>query len=123
MPKFLRTDWWRKPSLGKKVKKNQKWRRAGGRHNKIREHRRGQPCQPSIGYRTDLEQRGKVLGKTPLIICNVKDLEKLTKENIAVLSKVGMKKKIEIAKVANEKKIEIANLKVKKFLKSLESKK
>ena len=54
---------------------------------------------------------------------NGKKKLKLTKENIAVLSKVGMKKKIEIAKVANEKKIEIANLKVKKFLKSLESKK
>jgi len=122
MPKFLRTDWWRMPGLGHLRKKKQKWRRAGGRHNKIREKRRGYPCQPEIGYGTFGNEKGKIQGKNPVIVWNVNDLEKVKKEDIVIIAKIGNKKKIEIAKVAEHKKIIISNLNVKKFLKNFEKK-
>jgi ribosomal protein L32E len=50
-------------------------------------------------------------------------LEKIKKGEIAIVGKIGMKKKIEIAKKAKEKGIPIHNLNVNKMLKKIEKKK
>ena len=44
---------------------------------------------------------------------NLNDLEKIRKENIIVLGKVGKRKKEEILKKADEKRIKFSNLKIK----------
>ena len=118
MPKkFLRRDSSRFSKFGKKRKKMQKWRNPNGRDNKMREQRRGYPKVISVGYKKDKTLRGTLDEKNPVMILNIKDLENLKKNEIAVIGKVGKKKKIEIANFAKEKKIEIYNMNADKFLK------
>lgn len=115
--KFLRRTWTRFSKLGKGRNKKQKWKKPTGRHNKMREKRKGYPAVVAVGYGTDKKQKGKIDGKTPVLIRNVSDLENINNHEIAIVGRIGRKKKIEIAKKAQEKKIEILNLNVGKFLK------
>ena len=117
MPKFLRHTSHKYSKLGKRRKKKQVWRRPTGRDNKMREQRRGKPAIVSIGYSTKKTERGKIKNKIPVLIGNVYDIEKMKKNEIAVLKKIGKKNKIEIAKKAKELKIEIYNFNPEKFLK------
>jgi len=117
MVKFIRRTWNRYSKIGKRRKKKQVWRNPTGRDNKMREKRRGYPSVVSIGYRKDKELRGKINGKILVKVSNIKDLEKLKKNEIAILERMGKKKKIEIAKKAKEKGLEIYNLNIKKLLK------
>ena len=121
-PKFTRRDSVRYSRLGKNRKKKQKWKRPTGRDNKMREKRGGYPAVVSIGYKTDIVTRGKIGDKKMITVNNMKELEKVGKNEIAVLGSMGKKKKLEIAKKAKESKIEIQNLNVNKFIK-LNSKK
>lgn len=121
--KFIRRNWNRFSKLGKKRKKKQVWRRAKGRDNKIREKRKGYPAKVAIGYQQKKGERGLIKNKKPVIVKNLKDLERINKNEIAVIGKIGKKKKIEIIKKAKEKGILIHNINIKRFLKSLEKKK
>ena len=111
--KFLRRTWNRYAKLGKGRKKKQKWRNPTGRDNKLREKVKSKGPVVSIGYKSDLATRGLIKKKTPIQIFNVKDLEKVGKNQIGVVGNIGMKKKIEIAKTASEKKIALANINIK----------
>ena len=121
MPKFARRNWDRFLRLGKKSKKKRVWRRPKGSHSKTREKMKGYPSSVEIGYRNEKKGRGKIQEKNPVMVYNLKDLEKVKKDEIAIIGKVGKKKKIEIAKMAEEKNIHVANLNLNKILK--ESKK
>jgi ribosomal protein L32E len=103
--------------LGLRRKKKQVWRRPTGRDNKMREQRRGKPALVAIGYSTDKKERGKIENKTPVMIRNISQIEKIQKNQIAVLANIGKKKKIEIVKKAKELKVEIYKLNIDKFLK------
>ena len=105
--KFLRRTSSRHSKLGRKRKAKQVWRKPKGRHNKMREKRRGYPAVVKIGY-------GKSNRKSLTTIYNIKELEKA--KGIIVVGKIGKKKKIEIAKKAKEKGIKIYNLNIEKFL-------
>jgi len=122
-PTFLRRVSERYAKLGKGVKKNKKWRRPTGRDNKMRDKRRGYPAVVSVGYKTDVISRGKIKEKQPVKVMNLKDLEKIKTNQIAIIGKIGKKKKIELAKKAKEMKIEIYNLNPKSYLKKNEKKK
>lgn len=122
MEKFLRRTWNRYSKLGKKRKKKQVWRKPKGRDNKMREKRKGYPAVVSIGYKKKKKLIGMIENKKPIIIKNIKDLEKIKENELVILGKVGKKKKIEIAKIAKDKKIQIYNLNVKKFLEQIEKK-
>ena len=122
MPKFLRHTTHKYSKLGLRRKKKQIWRRPTGRDNKMREQRRGHPALVAIGYSTDRKERGKVDKKTPVMVRNVQQMEKIQKNQIAILGNVGKKKKIEIAKKAKELNIEIYKLNIEKFLKLNEKK-
>jgi large subunit ribosomal protein L32e len=122
MPKFLRHTAHKYSKLGLRRKKKKIWRRPTGRDNKMREKRRGHPAVVSIGYSTAKKTRGKVMKKTPIVVRNVADLQKVGKNQIAMLSGIGKKKKIEIAKKAKELKVEIFMLNIDKFLKANEKK-
>jgi len=117
---FLRRDSARLKKLGKNRRKKQKWRNPTGRDNKMREKRRGYAPTVSIGYGTDKKEKGKFDGKKIVRIMNMKEFEKLLKNEIALLGNIGMKLKMEIAKKAKEKNVAIYNLNVKKFLKKNE---
>ena len=117
MVKFLRRTWSRYSKLGKGRKKKQVWRKPTGRHNKMREQTKGSAAIVSIGYRSAKRLRDKLMDKKPVKIRNLKELEKIKENEIAIIGSVGKRKKIEIAKKAKEMKIEIYNMNPEKFLK------
>ena len=115
--KFLRRGSIRHSKLGKKRKKKQVWRNPTGRHNKMRGKRKGYPAVVSIGYRKKKNERGKILDKIPILVNNLRDLEKVTGKDIVLIGRVGKKRKIDIMKKAKEMNLEIHKLNPKKFLK------
>ncbi len=108
-PEFLRTNWYRKPSL----KNDPKWRWGHGRDNKLRLKMKGKPRIPDTGYRSPRAVRGLLPnGKKPVIVRNVEDLEKVDKEKeVAIIYHgVGKRKRMQIIEKAKELGIEIWNL-------------
>lgn len=103
--------------LGRKRKKKQTWRRPTGRDNKMREKRKGRPSIVSIGYGKDSRIRGTIREKKPVVVRNILDLNKIGKDEIGIVGKIGTRKKIEIANKAKEMQIELSNLNPNKFLK------
>ncbi len=126
-PRFLRRQWYMKSKLGRRRKKKQVWRKPKGRHIKTRLKYKGKSKQPSIGYRADRIERGKIHGRTPFIINNVRELNSIADKAkdyaIIVSGNTGAFKKIDIAKRAIELKINIINLSPEKFLKEIEERK
>jgi ribosomal protein L32E len=122
MPKFLRHTSHKYSKLGLRRKKKQIWRRPTGRDNKMREQRRGKPALVAIGYSGEKKLRGTIDEKTPILVKNITDLQKVQKNQIAILGKIGNKNKIEIAKKAKELKIQIYKLNPERFLKRNEKK-
>ena len=121
--KFLRRTHGRYPKIGKRRKNKLKWRKPTGRDNKMRDKRRGYPASVSIGYQKDRKLEGSIEGKKAILVRNEKEIEKIKKNEIAILGKVGKKKKIELAKKAKEMKIEIYKMNIDKFLKLNEKEK
>ena len=115
--KFLRRTGNRFSKLGKGRKKKQKWRNPTGRHNKMRAKERNYPAVVSIGYGTDKSDRGKFNGKKMKLVFNVKDLESVGKDEVALFGKIGNRKKIEVLKKAKEMKIHVHGINVEKFIK------
>ncbi|MCL6500770.1 MAG: hypothetical protein K6T16_01905, partial [Candidatus Pacearchaeota archaeon] len=122
-PLFIRKDSFKKSRLGRGRKKKRKWRRPRGRHSKLREKRKGYIKQPSIGYGRPQSTRGYINNLKPKIIRNAKELESIREGEIAIIGKMGKKKKIEIAKIALENKIRILNLNSEVYLKKIEEEK
>lgn len=109
--KFLRTDYWRLSKLGKRRRKLQVWRRARGKHNKMRRRRKGYPAIPMIGYKQARKDSGKVKGLLPVLVNNMSDLGKIKSGQGAILSStLGARKRIEVIKKAESMKIKIMNL-------------
>lgn len=109
MPRFLRTAWTQKSKLGKRRRKRQKWRRARGRHNKIREKRKGRLRKVEIGYGKNKKFRGKINGKIPIFIKNFKDLEKVKKNDAVIIARIGRRKRLKIAGKINDIGAKILN--------------
>ena len=85
--RLVRKDAHKFGKLGMKVKAKRKWRKARGRHNKVRESKRGHLARPKIGFKTDYYVR-------PTTIENMDQLQKLTKGQEAVIAgRVGGKKR------------------------------
>ena len=123
MVKFLRRVTHRHSKLGKGRKKKQTWRNPTGRHNKMRTKQKGNSVCVSIGYGTERKDKNKINNKTPILIKNLKELEKIKKDQIVIIAKIGKKKKIELAKQIKEKGLEVVNMNVKKLLKKPKEKK
>jgi len=110
-PKFLRQEAVRYLRLGKKKKSLRKWRRPRGKQSKIRLHRFSYPPMPTVGYKSPRKEAGRIQGLIPKLVHNIKELESLSKNNIAILaSRIGAKKKLELIKRADELKIKILNV-------------
>ena len=108
--KFIRRDSNRYSKIGKKRKKLQKWRKPKGRDNQMRLKRHGYPKNVSIGYKKPKKESGKIKGKIPVLVKNVAELNKVSKNKIIIVGKVGAKKKLEIIKKSKEMKIPLANI-------------
>ncbi len=106
-PKFLRVMGNKKIRLGKKHRKLQKWRKARGKHNKTRESIRGKAAKVKIGYGNPSKLRGKINNKIPFRVNNINDLAKIKKENIAIIVKLGKKKRTQIESKLKELGIEV----------------
>ena len=122
MKKFLRRNSDRHSKLGRKRKKKQIWRKPKGRHNKMRDKKRGYPAVVKIGYRKSNKERKRLEGMEPILIMNIKDMEKMEKGKIGLIGAIGKKKKIELVKKAKENKIVLYNINIEKFLKENQEK-
>jgi ribosomal protein L32E len=120
--KFIRRNWSKASRLGKKRKTKQVWRSAKGRHNKVREKRKGYPIKVMIGFRHEKKGRNLMENKKPILVKNLKELEKIGKGEIAIIGKIGNRKRIGLAKLAREKGIPVYNINVNKMLKKIEKK-
>lgn len=113
--KFLRRDAARYSKFGNGRGKKAKWRKPTGRDNKMREKRKGYQAVVSIGY-------GTPESASPIIVVNVNELSKLTKENTIIVGKVGERKRLEIVKKAKELGLSLKNVNVESFLKKINKK-
>ena len=73
----------------------------------MREKLKGRPAVVSVGYKKTKSER-----KIILVVKNISEMEKIKKNDIVTLGKVGKKRKVEILKKAKEMGIKIFNLKV-----------
>ena len=101
-PNFLRKDWHKKIRLGSTVKKKRKWKKAYGRHNKIRLGRKGHSVRPKIGW-------GSAKKEKAVRIENLRQLESLEKGQEIIIASVGKKKKESLIKKASEMNLKILN--------------
>lgn len=109
-PRFLRSDTVRHLRLGKKRRKLQKWRKARGRHSKIRRKHVGYPVQPGIGYKQPARLAGLIKGKRTVHIVSLRDLDTLSKGTVIILSRrLGAKKRLTLLKRAHEMHLTIVN--------------
>lgn len=120
-PKFLRKESNKKSRLGKRRKKKIKWRRQKGKHNKIRQKMKGYGKKPCIGYGSIKEKKYLINDLKPVMIYNLKDLDKVKEGEIAIIAHTSKKNKIKIAEKAKQKNIKIKNLDLRK-LENLEKK-
>ncbi len=118
-PKFLRRGSHRDSKLGNGRKNKQRWKRPTGRDNKMREKRKGRPAVVSVGYKREKSNFGKIDDKEVIRIVNVRDLEKVSKNQAGLIAKIGNKKRLEILKKAKEMKIEIVNHNIDKKIKKI----
>jgi len=119
---FKRTKDYAYKKLGSAQKSKRKYRRATGRHNKMRQKWNGRPPMVEIGYKRECSGRFLLNEKMPVMVYNVVDLEKIGKDQIGLIGKIGNKNKYEIAKAAKAKNMELANLNINKFIKIMERK-
>jgi len=126
-PAFIRQDAHKKIRLGR----SKTWRRPKGRHSKMRLCKAGHAKMPTTGWGTPKEIRHlHKSGLKMVMVCNLKDLTGLKKEEDGVVlsSSMGKKKKFEVIKKAEEMGLKILNIRdtkayAEKFKKKVEEKK
>jgi ribosomal protein L32E len=112
MTKFLRSKWRTRSELGRGRKKKQKYRKATGRHNKVREHMKGNPRKVEIGFKKAFHLA------TPRVE-NFEQLREIKEGSEVILAKIGKKKKLEMIKEAEKRKIKIININTRKIMKQI----
>lgn len=109
MTRFLKRIWKNYSKLGRRKKKKQFWRRPRGRDNKMREERKGRPAVVKIGYRRSDSERKEIS-----VVRNISDLERVEKESLVRIGKVGRKKRTEIVNAAKSNGIKLENVRPEK---------
>ena len=120
-PRFLRGGYTQYSKLGLRRKKKQKYRRARGGESKLRLKMKGHLRNVSIGFRSEKKTRGLIKGLSPVAVKSIEDLKNLKKDQIAIISKMGNRKRFEIAGYALKNNIRLSNLNSKKFLEKIEN--
>jgi len=116
-PSFFRKDRYKKSRIGNS------WRKPRGLDNKQRLGKKGPAIKISNGYRAPKAVRGlHKSGLFPVVICNVTQLNSLTKEQgVVVSANVGDRKRLEIIAEAQKKGLSILNLDADKTLTRIQS--
>lgn len=105
-PEFLRQNWFRFPSLGKK------WRAPIGKRNKLRKHIKGKGFLPKAGYGSPSAAKGlHPSGLSEVRVFNENGLQDINPETgcARIASGVGRKKRTEIVRKAEQMKIRVLN--------------
>lgn len=114
--KFLRVGYTQYSKLGLRRKKKQVYRKANGIDNKVRLNMKGHLRNVRVGFRTQKSTRDLINGKMPVLIHNIEEMKMLKENEIALIAKIGMKKRVEIMKYAQERKIAISNINPKRVI-------
>ncbi len=114
--KFIREDYTQISSLGLRRKKLWKYRKGTGIDNKMRLKIKGHLRNVSIGFGNEKKKRGLVKGLKPVLVHNLDEIKKISKNEIGILANIGSKKRIEIANYIIENKINLSNFNAGKFL-------
>ena len=77
-------------------KKKIRWKRARGRHNKIREKKKNKPKKVEAGFRSNRKERGRIEGKIAVRVENLIQAEKIKRGEIVIIGSIGKKKRKEI---------------------------
>lgn len=117
---FLRQGYWRYSKLGLRRKKKLVYRKAKGRDNKVRLQEKGRLIKVKIGFKKSKKIQGLIKGLRPVYVRCIEDIKELKKDEIAVIGKIGNKKRLFIAKYISGKNIPVYNLNVKKFIDKME---
>jgi len=105
-PEFLRQEWFRLSSLGRK------WRSPKGNQSKLRMHKSGKGFIPHPGYGSPAAARGlHPSGFREVLINNIQSLAGIDPKVFAirVSATVGRLKRAGIEKVAKEKGLKVLN--------------
>ncbi|MEE9406405.1 MAG: 50S ribosomal protein L32e [Candidatus Aenigmarchaeota archaeon] len=97
----------------KRAKLKDSWRKARGKHSKVRQKHRGKRKMPSIGYRLPAKVRDlNRAGYREVLVSTLADIRKLDpkKEMALITSSVGRKKRLEIMKAAEDAGVGISNI-------------
>ena len=100
------------------------WRKPRGVDSKMREQRGGYRAIVKIGYRTPRKLRGRLSnGLIEVKVSTVKELNSMTKDQIAVISRnIGNRRRLELLKEALKSKILISNFRnIESKIKEIES--
>tara|TARA_Y100000310_G_scaffold345598_1_gene467060 strand:- start:7306 stop:7905 length:600 start_codon:yes stop_codon:yes gene_type:complete len=110
-PGFVRQD-------SNKYKFKAKWRKPRGLHSKLRIQKRGHRKLPGIGYGNPKEARFRNKeGNFEVIVTNLKDIDKLGKDDVVKLSsKLGMKSRIMLVEECKKRGLFVVNLDIEKFI-------
>lgn len=98
------------------------WRAPKGIHSKLRKKKKGHMKHPSVGFSSPREVRGfSPSGLKPILVINIKQLDKIKNEGIVISSLVGNKKRIELLKKIKERNLVVLNIKnVDDYIKKIE---
>ena len=106
--KFMRTDFRKYSKLGVRRKNKQKYRKGKGIDNKMRLKMKGHLRNVSIGFRSNKKGRGLIQELKPVMVNNLKELKNISKNEIAIIAKIGSKKRKEILDYAIKNNIKLS---------------
>lgn len=116
-PTFLKKDHYKTKSLAKR------WRRPRGVDNKQRLRKRAHAKRPGTGFKSPLLVRGlHKSGLKPVLVSNLKQLDKITKaEGIIVSAKIGDKKRSMLLSEIKKRGLILLNLDADKEITRIQS--
>jgi ribosomal protein L32E len=85
------------------------WRRPRGRKNKTKVGKRGHRPLPSKGFRSSAKHRGLIMGKSPVLVHSMRDLDNLKGGIIIIGSSVGSLKRKRLIEACEERNLEVLN--------------
>lgn len=98
-------------SSHKKKRLSPKWRRPKGLQSKRRLNHAGHRKNISSGYGNAASLRGKLNGKNAVVVTNLKDLEKIAKDDLVIVSStLGQRKRLELIEQCKKSNLEIHNI-------------
>lgn len=98
-------------SSHKKKRLSPKWRRPKGLQSKRRLNHAGHRKNISSGYGNAASLRGKINGKNAIVVTSLKDLEKISKDDLIIVSStLGQRKRLELIDQCKKNNFDVHNI-------------